>query len=719
MQEKLFALDIGTRTVVGIILERNSNGYSVLDILSKEHSERAMLDGQIHDVVAVSRVIEGIKAELKKKHGPLNQVSVAAAGRALKTERAKVEIDIKGKPIMQREDILHLELTAVQKAQGAAAGQDDTQSGYHYYCVGYSVLYYHLDDQEIGNLIDQSGEKASVEIIATFLPKVVVESLLAALKRADLTMQALTLEPIAAINVLIPASMRRLNIALVDIGAGTSDIALTDAGTVIAYGMVPVAGDEITEAISDALLLDFPMAETVKRQLNSKEDFISVTDILGFSHDMQKSDVITEISGALERLAGSISDEILSLNNGNPPKAVMLVGGGSLTPDLPGLLANKLSLPANRVAIRDIEAIQNLVFPDTMLSGPEFVTPVGIAIAADKNPVKYLSVTVNNQTIRLFDMKKMTVGDCLLTAGIKLNKLYGKPGMAMIVQYNGKSVTIPGTHGSKPELSLNSMGASLADEVSEGDVITVIKGQDGMQANYSIAELADHIPHKSVSINGERYIASAELIRNGQPVTGAEPLGDHDVIECKMPESISSLLSRLKLKDLLTNIHPFTVQLDDKTIRLPAYSHKLKKNGMEADMNDSFEDGDELIFIAPQPPEAQDLLNEINCQSVYSIPISFNGKKMSLSKQLSELHRDGEPLGDHDVIKNGDILTLIQHKMEPFIFQDLFRHVEIEMPQDSNGRFILIKNNKETSFHETVSPGDELKILWPTAMKNF
>ena len=77
-------------------------------------------------------------------------------------------------------------------------------------------------------------------------------------------MDALTLEPIAAINVLIPPSMRRLNVALVDIGAGTSDIAITDLSTVMAYGMVPIAGDEVTEAISDQYLLDFSFSRTSK-----------------------------------------------------------------------------------------------------------------------------------------------------------------------------------------------------------------------------------------------------------------------------------------------------------------------------------------------------------------------------------------------------------------------------------------------------------------------
>ncbi|WP_337444107.1 cell division protein FtsA [Bacillus coahuilensis] len=273
-QSKIFALDIGTRSVVGIILQELEGKYEVIDVLSIEHKERAMLDGQIHDVVAVSEVIQDVKMQLERKHGSLKRVCVAAAGRALKTESASAVLPIKGKPELTKEDVLHLELSAVQQAQSTAAEQAQESKSHHYYCVGYSVLYYRLDGEDIGNLIDQQGNEASVDIIATFLPRVVVESLISALKRADLEMEALTLEPIAAINVLIPPSMRRLNVALVDIGAGTSDIAITDAGTVIAYGMVPVAGDEITEALSDQFLLDFPLAEKDKKRTYCKWQYL-------------------------------------------------------------------------------------------------------------------------------------------------------------------------------------------------------------------------------------------------------------------------------------------------------------------------------------------------------------------------------------------------------------------------------------------------------------
>lgn len=714
MQEKLFALDIGTRSVVGIIIEQQQNRYCVTDILSQEHTERAMLDGQIHDVLAVSKVIADLKEKMEEKHGKLTHVSVAAAGRALKTERAMVAVDIQGKPMMDKEDILHLELSAVQQAQSQVAETYQVDNSFNYYCVGYSVLYYRLDGIEIGSLIDQNGHEASVEIIATFLPKVVVESLISALKRADLQMQALTLEPIAAINVLIPPSMRRLNVALVDIGAGTSDIAITDLGTVIAYGMVPTAGDEITEAISDHLLLDFPLAEEAKRKINTEES-ITIKDILGFEEEMATSEIIEKITPSLEHLAAQISDEILNLNNKKPPKAVMLVGGGSLTPRLPQLLAEKLQLPENRVAVRDVSAIQSVDIKDTVSKGPELVTPIGIALAAQQTPVQYVSVTVNNMTVRLFNMKQMTVGDCLLAAGIKVNKLYGKPGLALIVGVNGQSITIPGKHGKAPTLLLNGNQASLKDEVHAEDAIEVERGADGGEQKIRIKDLLDHIPRKTVTINQTKYVIEAVIKKNQKIADPNDFVEDHDEIVCKLPETIQSLLAALGLASQLDQLQPFSLYLNEKQYIIPAHAGSLTKNGKEVTASSPIEDGDIIIINkAGSQPTVKDLLDALQIEMHYSIPVTFNGKPLILQKRKTEISRADKVLQDHDVLSRGDRLRLIHKPELPFIFQDLFRHVEIDFPASSSA-FVLMKNNEETSFHEQLNPGDDLTIMWPAS----
>ncbi len=673
-----------------------------------------MLDGQIHDVTAVTKVIADIKNKLEEKHGPLTKVSVAAAGRALKTEKATATIEIKDKPMISHEDILHLEYSAVQEAQNAVAQKNPVHSTY--YCVGYSILYYRLDGQEIGNLIDQSGDEASVEIIATFLPKVVIESLLAALKRANLEMQGLTLEPIAAINVLIPATMRRLNVALVDIGAGTSDIALTDSGTVIAYGMVPIAGDEITEAISDYLLLDFPLAEAAKRQLIN-HDVITVTDILGFETEISKAEVIEQIKPALERLADAISQEILALNNGKSPKAVMLVGGGSQTPLLSELISNRLNLPENRVAIRGIDAIQHVEFNNALYQGPELVTPIGIAIAADKSPIQYMTVTVNGQRIRLFDMEQTKLSDCLLTAGMNLNKLYGKPGMAKIVHFNGQQITIPGQHGTMPKIQLNGNKATLDQIVKNEDVIEVTQGENGQPAQLSIYDLVDSLPRKQVMINNTSYTIEALITHNGSVVSENARIEDHDEITCFIPETIENLLQALQLTDLLRYTQPFSIMINGKMQKIPSIKGAILKNKIEAKTGYSFDDGDYLEILPYKPVKLVDLANALSIPLTYSIPITFNGKKVILSKSLAKFYRNDVQLTEGDVIEAGDHISYVQHKMESFVFQDLFRHVDIDLPQNKNSQFILIKNDKKATFFDPVAPGDELKIMWPTTIQ--
>jgi cell division protein FtsA len=717
MNEKFtFALDIGTRSVVGIILQQQLDHYKVIDIVVKEHEERSMLDGQIHDILSVSKVIKEIKNELEKRHGTLKKVCVAAAGRALKTENAKASINITSRPLLTKEDILQLELCAVQQAQYQLASKYQSEKSNHYYCVGYSVISYRLDGEDIGNLIDQQGEEASVEIIATFLPKVVVESLLAALHRAGLEMEALTLEPIAAIDVLIPPTMRRLNVALVDIGAGTSDIAITDLGTIIAYGMVPIAGDEITEAISDQFLLDFPIAEKVKRELNEKIT-VTFTDILGFETEISRKDVIVQISPAIEKLADAICKEIQTLNNHKSPKAVMLVGGGSLTPELPKKIAEKLNLPSNRVAIRGIDAIQNIRLYGNWPKGPELVTPIGIAIASKQNPVHYVSVTVNDQIVRLFDMKQLTVGDCLLASGIQINKLYGNPGMAKIVTVNEQKITIPGQYGQPPVLTKNGYPCSFDDPIQEGDRIFVEKGTDGQSTEVRIKDLLDDIPSKKVMINGKEYSIQAMIERNNQPAGFDDFVDDRDIITCKFPQTIQELFEHLHITDDLSSIKTFSITLNGKNITLPQYSGKVYKNHRPASLTSPFEHGDIILVEKGKNPTVKELAETLGIKLTHSMPVIFQGQTITLSKRLTEFYRGNERLEDHDIIYSDETILMAEKKNEQFIFQDLFRHIDIEMPEKPTGRFKLLKNGEEVTFHESLAPGDQLDIYWPAEKK--
>lgn len=706
----IFALDIGTRSVVGLLLKKLKNTYEIIDIVSKEHDIRSMLDGQIHNILAVSEIILTIKEILEEKHGTLTKVCVAAAGRSLKTKRGKHEIDITGKKLVNIDDIHHLELSAVQKAQFELAKEFAESHSFNYYCVGYSVVNYFLDDEVIGSLVDQSGTKAAVEVIATFLPKVVVESLIAALNRAGLELEALTLEPIAAINVLIPPSMRRLNVALVDIGAGTSDIAITDAGTIIAYGMVPTAGDEITEAISDHYLLDFPDAELVKRQLSEKEEIV-LNDILGFETTYQRQDVINTIEPAIEQLATAITNEILELNQ-KPPKAVMMIGGGSLTPNLTKYVAQKLQLPENRVAIRGVDAIKLLAPSEHITQSPELVTPIGIAIAAKENPIEYVNIKVNGKAYRLFDVKELTVGDGLLAAGIEVSKLYGKPGMALMVYVNDQLISIPGGHGNPPLLLKNGKMTTLDAPIQENDEIIVEKGADGKQAEATVKDIIEEVPTLQLTINGIKQKVTALIHKNGKLTHLNERVAERDKIIIEIPKTVKDVLAVLEQFDDIENAKPFFVYIGDKKIPLKASKTSLYINGKEATLSSEIFDNDELMIQSNETkkPTVKDLLEKLNIPTKANIFIYFNGDPMILEKPIVELQRNGKTLSESDPIYPEDQLELISFGKSPFIFQDLFRKVHIDLTPQPNKKLIIRKNGENATFSEKIISGDRLEV---------
>jgi len=709
MSEKLFALDIGTRSVVGIILQSNQGQYHVADILIKEHKERAMVDGQIHNVLYVSELINEIKQELEATHGPLTKVSVAAAGRALKTEQASVTINIKNRPIFTEDDINRFELQAVQQAQQQLLQNKDDSKSSHYYCVGYSVLHYKLDGELIGSLLDQQGDEATVEVIATFLPRVVVESLLAALKRSDLEMEALTLEPIAAINVLIPSSMRRLNIALVDIGAGTSDIAITDNNTIVAYGMVPTAGDEITEALSDQYLLDFSIAEMVKRQLHTEES-IAIQDILGFETLYPREEIVKSIYPAIINLAQAIADEILRLNNSVAPKAIMLVGGGSLTPNISLELGKILNLPENRVAVRGVEAIQNLTREAHIPVTPELVTPIGIAIAAKKAPVQYITLTVNDQVVRLFELKEMTVADAFLAANIRAKQLYGKPGHGLSITVNAQDIFIPGGHGEPTKIFVNGVEATTKTRIKNGDKIRLEEGVNGNPASATVGDIIDTANVFEVSLAGSYYQIKPTILVNGKPVDLSYSLQDRDIVTVKTINTVEDVFKTTNNTYHLQNLEEFYIHIDGKPIKLDAFSAKLYVNGKPSKLHYPIYPNDVITFEQKTKPTAQLIADSLNILLEDKIVVTFQNEKLEMKRVIREVTVNGHVVEPDEPILNGATISFIEKDLSKWIYQDVFRFSNWQLPVAFKGHFNILRNNQPANFDTEIFGGDLLEI---------
>lgn len=700
-----FALDIGTRKVVGLLTRQTAKGLQIVAAERLEHQTRAMYDGQIHDVVEVTRVVQAIKQKLEAKTGAvLKEAAVAAAGRALRTFAGGATREFSGLEELTGADVLALEIEAVQSAQRAlASALKDREQASDFHYVGHSVMRHRLDGLQIVNLVGQRGQRAELEVIATFLPRGVVDSLLAVLQRCDLEMTGLTLEPIAAISVVIPPTMRHLNLALVDIGAGTSDIALTARGSIIAYDMVPFAGDEVTEVLSEHYLLDFPVGETVKRQVNTKAQ-VTFTDILGLTQTVPSQDLLTACSPAVSKLAGQIAERVLKLNGGQPPQAVVLVGGGSQSPGLGPNLAAELGLPENRVAVRGREAIAGVIGANKLLAGPDSVTPIGIAVTGrGQSTAGFAYVHVNGTGVRLVGPSRRTVADALLGAGVEMKSLQPKLGRGLTISVDGQLKIIRGTFGRPASLSVNGQPAGLDTPVSHRDQISWIPPVDGEPGQARLADVVPPLVEKRLYVNDEFRLVAAAASVNGQLCPPDTQLRDNDQVIYHGLETVGQALAALGYTGV-GEAWQVRVEVNGESRLLTRPRYRIRLNGELTDEWSPVHDGDSLTV----EPEPQPMAGELASAQPAAVSLRVNGEPVALPRPGAAVLREGRALAPSDPLRDGDRLEL--KPVHPLVADALARVQPLPRPGQSQMQLLL--NGQPTQFSAPVADGDQLEIVW-------
>lgn len=522
--ELVFALDIGTRSIIGIVGKVEDDLFKVLAIESEEHSKRSMKDGQIENIEQVAQVAQRVKKRLESKlHVTLKKVCIAAAGRALRTQKASYEMQLEQTSHIDGELIGRLEIGAVTAAEEAfhkESSAEDEELGRGFFLVGYSVLSYYLDNLNISSLMDHKGKTLKAEVIATFLPREVVDSLYMTMQKCGLDVVSMTLEPIAAINAAIPKDLRLLNLALIDIGAGTSDIAVCRDGAVTGYTMATIAGDEITEVLMKQFLVDFQTAEQIKMQYAAQES-LTFTNILGLEETVSRAQIEQLLTEPIGHLAGEIVKRVTELNNG-APSAVFLAGGGSKLAGLKEAVSEKFNMDAKRVAIAGGNFRLSAFSDQYDLNNPEYTTPLGIAVSSGLRLLQdSLQILLNGKPAKIFKSGTLKVIDVLMMNGYVYSHILGHSGKSVTVTVEGEKKVFYGERAIPAILKLNGVDASISDTVQVGDRVDFKPAVSGQDAQPTAAEcLPDGISTEEwdICINGE--IAAPETgVKNGDEIS--------------------------------------------------------------------------------------------------------------------------------------------------------------------------------------------------------
>ncbi|WP_315444412.1 cell division FtsA domain-containing protein [uncultured Selenomonas sp.] len=699
--ELVFALDIGTRSVIGIVAEQRDGLLHILATERMEHKTRAMLDGQIHDVPQVAAIIREVKRRLTERTGALQSAAVAAAGRALYTMTAEAEQDISGiiTPAQQRD----LDFAGVQAAQRKLAHSHTVDDPTRYYCVGYSTIRYTLDGNELKTLVGQRGRHAQATVIATFLPRQVVDSMQSALRETHLEMRALTLEPIAGINVLIPPTMRHLNLVLVDIGAGTSDVAITRGGSVIAYGMVPMAGDEITEAISREYLLDFNIAEDIKRKAADGQD-VSFTDILGMKLSLTAEQVVAAIRPGVDNLAKAIAKQIIELN-GEPPQAVMLVGGGALTPMMPELVAQALDIPVSRVAVRQPDEVDGVAGLPEELHAPDAVTPLGILKIASINTLHFLAVWINDIEYSLFNFRELNVSDALLAAGINLRKYNGRPGMGLMITVNGERRSFPGTMGTLAQITIDGKSADLNSPIHDDCRIKLVAGENGTQPEIHLSEVIGELDSYPVVLNGEEITVTASVLINENTPEGDPVLRDGDVIVSRRERTLGEVLRAANLPPTGRRI---SYTLNGEARRFSSLP-KITLNGAAAPLSTMLHEGDVIEYEETAIPTIETVL-DLSASS-YAM-ITYEGREHAVPASGFALTINGREASPGTVVEDGSVITHQKGSGSANVSEALLAVGFTPPPATSRVTFTILVNGVKSDFTSPIHTGDTLEVAF-------
>ena len=731
----VFGLDIGTRNVVGTVgYQTDDKEFVVTAQYVREHETRAMLDGQIHDIGRVAKTIKEVKDELEKQTGqPLEEVCIAAAGRVLKTVTTHVEYEYAQESVVTGEDVNTLNLLGIEKAQEALKEVNDTS--YKFYCVGYSTVKFFLNDEVFISLEGHKANKIGEDIIVTFLPEDVVDGLYAAVGQAGLSVANMTLEPIAAINVAIPENYRMLNIALVDVGAGTSDISITRDGSIIAYGMIPHAGDEMTEVIVQHFLVDFNMAESIKLQ-STTSDTVTYKDIMSIEHTIPAQDVWDVAAPVVDNIAQEVSAKIRELNGDKTVSACFVVGGGGKIHGFTEKLAEDLDLPEERVALRGEEVLGDVTFEqEDIKKDPLLVTPIGICLNYYDQRNNFIMVRFNGERIKLYDNNRLTIVDAALQAGYSNDELFPKRGTPIIIRVIGVSRLVLGDAGEGAVVTMNGKPASINTPLEPNSEIVIEPSKAGEAAVYKISQL-DEYNHSVITfvINGRKVSCPRFVQVNGRLEPEDYSIRENDVIETRNYYTVRQIAQFMDLvidTDQMIFVNNEEADLDTLVYENFSVEWKTDEYGVARIDNNNYNDtqesdSDDASVLAEQDANSTESDNTVTRTSEQMMNQVLDELHDEFAKEAEasavpenelpkndiqeEIHEEDSSENTVTVIVNGEPVEL--SGKDTYIFVDIFTHISFDLQAGKGRAIATVINGRDAQFSEELHEGDQIELYW-------
>ena len=376
----ILGLDIGTEFVKAILARPGSHGeLKILAAAKTRQQEGSMHAGAISDIPAVVSACEEALVKVEDASGErAEQTVVGIAGELIKGNTTSVKYTRRSPNTPISETEMNEIIGKVQARAGEVAKKtvalETGNNNVEVRLINSAIVNLTIDGYKVSNPIGFKGAEVSILIYTAFAPMIHVAAIEKVCAELNLDLLTLAVEPFAVCRACLGDDLDAdFSGIVMDIGGGTTDIAVVEDGGVEATEMFSIGGRSFTHQIAESLGCDFTTAERYKLAYDS-----------GRLNDTLKAKIETAISRNLSVWLTGVEVALENYGAGSLPRSVLLCGGGAGL----SLLQEKLALsdwytrlPFTRrpvVNLIDIVTLPGLSIPDDVKLDYSYATALGL-----------------------------------------------------------------------------------------------------------------------------------------------------------------------------------------------------------------------------------------------------------------------------------------------------------------------------------------------------
>lgn len=340
--ELIAGLDLGTSKITVVVAERDGDEAQIIGV--GQAPSNGIRKGLIVNLEQAVRSVKQAVADAQNMVGQdISEVTVAFGGGDVTSIRSKGMVSLGRTP----RQVMKVDVERVIEAAQADVSVPANQSILHAIPVEYSLD----SNQGIDNPLGMTGMRLDVQLQSVIVPTAAIQNVLNCVDKAGLSVSGLVIKPLAsALGALVPEEALA-GAAVIDIGGGTTGIAVFMDGRPRHLALIAIGGDHVTNDVGSVLKLPLNKAEEIKKEVSLFTAPADNSEKLEFAYSgrdysVSRTDLYEILKCRIEELFDVfVRPEIKASCVSMLPGGIILTGGVSRTDGIDAFLLDLMDLP--------------------------------------------------------------------------------------------------------------------------------------------------------------------------------------------------------------------------------------------------------------------------------------------------------------------------------------------------------------------------------------